>query len=75
MLLKSSNTKTILMTTHDKTIVKPSVDKLKVTNMEFINSQMQFAKRTKERHLNLNELLKNHFTENKANLKTSKDGN
>ena len=52
------------MTTHDKTIKKPSADELKVSNMELVNSQMQFAKLTKERHLNLNELLKNHFTEN-----------
>jgi hypothetical protein len=57
------------MTTHDKTIVNPSADELKVSYMELIDSQMQFAKCTKERHLNLNELLKNHFTENKTNLK------
>lgn len=52
------------MNTHDKTILKPSSDKLKVSNMELINSQKQFAKRTKERHLNLNKLLANHFTKN-----------
>lgn len=57
------------MNTHDKTIVKPSVDKLKVSCKEFTSCQMQFAKLTKERHLNLKELLKNHFTENTTNLK------
>jgi hypothetical protein len=46
------------------------------SNQDFMSSdcQMKFIKLTKQRHLNINELLKKNFTQNTTNLKTSKDG-